>query len=148
MTHKAVFRITIQIVLLLLSFANLSHGKTLENTSKINKVSDFFMSQILTGETSSAFSLISVYLGVDAASFDERGKKAEVSLNQLNSSLGKPLSYALLEKQAVGEHFYKVIYLLKYDSAALVWEINFYQPSDGWKLVDINFNTDINALFK
>jgi hypothetical protein len=148
MTHKAVFLITIQVVLLLLSFANLSHAKTLENTSKINKVSNYFMSQILAGETSSAFSLISAYLGVDAASFDERGKKAEVSLNQLNSSLGKPLSYALLEKQAVGEHFYKVIYLLKYDSAALVWEINFYQPSDGWKLVDINFNTDINALFK
>ena len=148
MTPNTVFRITIQIMLLLFSFANFSYAKTLEDTSKINKVSDFFMSQILSGEVTAAFSLISAYLGVDAASFEERGKKAELNLNQLSASLGKPLSYALLEKQAVGEHFYKVIYLLKYDTAALVWEINYYQPSEGWKLVDINFNTDINALFK
>ena len=106
------------------------------------------MSQILSGETSAAFALIAAYLGVDAEPFEERGKKAELSLTQLNSSLGKPLSYSLLEKQSVGDHFYKVIYLLKYETAALVWEINYYQPDKGWKLVDINFNTDINALFK
>lgn len=135
-------------LILLLTTPALSFAKTLEDTAKVDKVSDFFMSQILAGEVPSAFALISAYLGVDLAPFEERGKKAELNLNQLNSSLGKPLSYALLEKQAVGEHFYKLIYLLKYESAALVWEINYYQPSEGWKLVDVNFNTNINALFK
>ena len=136
------------ILLSLISISSLSQAKTLEDVNKVDKVTDYFMSQILAGEVSSAYSLISAYLGVDAVSFEERGKKAELSLSQLNSSLGKPLSYALLEKQAVGNHFYKVIYLLKYETAALVWEINYYQPSEGWKLVDINFNTNINALFK
>ena len=136
------------ISLTLLLSASLSSAKTLSDTTKVDKVSDFFMSQILSGDVPAAFALIATYLGVDGASFEERGKKAELSLTQLNSSLGKPLSYALLEKQAVGDHFYKVIYLLKYETAALVWEINYYQPSEGWKLVDINFNTDINDLFK
>lgn len=136
------------IFLTLLLSASLSSAKTLSDTAKVDKVSDFFMSQILAGDVPAAFALIATYLGVDAASFEERGKKAELSLSQLNASLGKPLSYALLEQQAVGDHFYKVIYLLKYEAAALVWEINYYQPSEGWKLVDINFNTDINALFK
>ncbi len=148
MMHYAVIRNTLKLIVLLIGLSSLSHAKTLEDTSKINKVSDFFMSQILAGEVSSAFSLISAYLGVDAASFEERGKKAELNLSQLNASLGKPLSYDLLEKKAVGKHFYKIVYLLKYDSAALVWELNYYQPSNGWKLVDISFNTDINALFK
>lgn len=137
--------------ILLLTCLSLSHSlqaKVLDNTEKVDKVSDYFMSQIATGEVASAYSLIAAYLGVDAASFEERGKKAEMSLSQLNSTLGKPLSFALLDKQAVGDHFYKTIYLLKYESAALVWELNFYQPQEGWKLVDINFNTDINALFK
>lgn len=123
-------------------------AKVLENTEKVDKVSNYFMSQIVSGEVSSAYSLISAYLGVDPAGFEERSKKADMSLSQLNKNLGKPLSYALLEKQAVGTHFYKIIYLLKYESAALVWELNYYQPQQGWKLVDINFNTDINALFK
>lgn len=136
------------IFLTLLLSASLSSAKTLSDIDKVDKVSDFFMSQILSGDVPAAFALIATYLGVDGASFEERGKKAELSLTQLNSNLGKPLSYALLEKQAVGDHFYKVIYLLKYETAALVWEINYYQPNEGWKLVDINFNTDINALFK
>jgi hypothetical protein len=133
-------------LLTLLAFT--TQAKVLEDTQKVDKVSDFFMTQIVNGEVNSAFSLISAYLGVDAAAFEERSKKADMSLSQLNKTLGKPLSYALLEKQAVGTHFYKIIYLLKYESAALVWELNYYQPQQGWKLVDINFNTDINALFK
>ena len=140
--------ITRTLIFIFLSISSLSYAKSLEDTDKVDKVSNFFMSQILSGDTSAAFSLIATYLGVDAASFEERGKKAEFNLSQLSSNLGKPLSYALLEKQAVGDHFYKVIYLLKYETAALVWEINYYQPHEGWKLVDINFNTDINALFK
>ncbi len=132
----------------LLSISIQGHAKVLEDTTKVDKVSDYFMTQIVNGEVSAAFSLISAYLGVDQAAFEERGKKAELSLSQLSKTLGKPLAHALLEKQAVGDHFYKVIYLLKYESAALVWELNYYQPQQGWKLVDINFNTDINALFK
>lgn len=133
---------------LLILLASPLQAKVLEDTEKVDKVNDYFMSQIAKGEVSTAFSLISAYLGVDAAGFEERGKKAELSLSQLSKTLGNPLSYALLEKQAVGDHFYKAIYLLKYETAALVWEINYYQPQEGWKLVDITFNTDINALFK
>ena len=132
----------------LFTFTLLSQAKTLENQDKIDKVSDFFMSQVLSGDVSAAFSLISAYLGTDASSFEERGKKAELSLGQLSKNLGKPLSYALLDKQSVCEHFYKTTYLLKYESAALVWELNYYQPQQGWKLVDISFNTNIDSLFK
>lgn len=144
------FKLFFRSVLLLaaLSFSFICQAKTLEDTAKVDKVSEFFMSQVLSGEVSAAFALISAYLGVDAAAFEERGKKAEISLSQLNNNLGKPLSYALLNQQSVGEHFYKTTYLLKYESAAIVWELNYYQPQNGWKLVDVNFNTDINSLFK
>ena len=77
-----------------------------------------------------------------------RRKRNVCELKQLKTNLGKPLSYALLEKESVGNHFYQVTYLLKYESAALVWKLNYYQPQQGWKLVDISYNTDINALFK
>lgn len=133
---------------LFLGLSSLANAKTLENTDKVDKVSDHFMSQILSGEVASAYSLIAAYLGVDAASFEERSKKTELNLSQLNTKLGKPLSVALLEKKSVSDHFYKTIYLLKYETAALIWELNYYQPTEGWKLVDISYNTDINSLFK
>jgi hypothetical protein len=131
-----------------IAFSSLSHAKPLVSKEKIDKVSDYFMSQLVGGEYEGSYSLMSAYIGVSPAQFEERGKKMSHNMKQLETSQGKPLSYALLKKESVGEHFYKISYLLKYPSAALVWELNYYQPSEGWNLVDISFNTDINALFE
>ncbi len=122
-------------------------AKDLPDTKKVKQVSDFFMGQLVAGEIESGYSLMSAYLGVDINAFVEKGKKAEADIKQLQQSIGKPLSLALLKEESVGEHFYKLTYLLKYQAAALVWEINYYQPDSGWKLVDVSFNGDINALF-
>lgn len=135
-------------VLLLLSLGFSTQAKTLPSTEKLEQTGNFFMEQILAGEVESAYSLISAYLGVDLEPFLERGSKTAQDLKQLENKIGKPLSFALLKKQNVASHFYKVTYLLKYKTAALVWELNFYQPEKGWRLVDVSFNGDINALFE
>lgn len=130
------------------AIAGFSQAKTLPSKAKVDQASEFFMSQLLVGDIETAYTLMSAYQGVDMNAFIERSKKVEQDLANLQKSIGKPLSYALLKQQSVAEHFYKVSYLLKYESAALVWELNYYQPSTGWKLVDITFNGDINALFE
>lgn len=106
------------------------------------------MTQVLNGNLEPAYALLSGYVGVDLEQFNERGKKVVADMKLIEQSAGKPLSYALLNKQSVGEHFYKIQYLLKYQAAALIWELNYYQPEQGWNLVDVSFNTDINSLFK
>jgi len=139
---------TLFTVFVVVALSTTAVAKDLSDTKKIDQVSEYFMEQLLTGEIESGYSLMSAYLGVDINSFVEKGKKADNDIRQLQKSIGKPLSYALLKQENVGEHFYKLTYLLKYQAAALVWEINYYQPDSGWKLVDISFNGDINALFK
>ena len=106
------------------------------------------MSQLVLGEFESAYSLMSAYIGVDAKQFEERGKKAALDITQVNKSQGKPISFARLKSQSVDEHFYKITYLLKYPAAALIWELNYYQPEQGWNLVDVSYNTNINGLFE
>lgn len=131
-----------------LIFSTTTSAKPLKDKEKIGKVSDYFMSQLVQGEYEGAYSLMSAYIGIDPAQFEERGKKVSHNMKSVEARQGKPLSYALLKQESVDEHFYKLTYLLKYPSAALVWELNYYQPDQGWKLVDITFNADINALFK
>ncbi|KZY86534.1 hypothetical protein A3741_26450, partial [Oleiphilus sp. HI0069] len=128
----------------LITFSSLSLAKPLASKDKINKVSDYFMSQVVQAEYDSAYSLMSAYIGVSPEQFEERGKKISHDMKMLEARQGKPLSFALLKQESVGEHFYKISYLLKYPSAALVWELNYYQPQEGWNLVDISFNTNIN----
>jgi len=132
--------------LLILAFG-MANAKTLATTEKIDRVSEHFMEQLVAGNVSGAYNHLSAYLGVNFEQFNERTEKVSESLKRLKKSAGDPLSYALLEKQAVGEHFYKITYLLKYETAALIWELNYYQPDQGWRLVDVTFDANIDALF-
>lgn len=130
------------------AFSTGSFAKSLPNTGKVLQESELFMSQLASGDAETAINLISVYLGIDANAFNQRAQKIVNDMRRINESAGKPLSFAKLDEQSIGDHFFKVRYLLKYQQAAIVWEINFYQPEKGWQLVDISFNTDIDALFK
>jgi hypothetical protein len=141
-------KFSISLFIIFFAFFSQVQAKPIESKDKADKVSHYFMGQIFNGEVEAAYSLISAYVGVDFGQFIERGKKVASDIQQLEKSAGKPLSFDLLETQSVGEHFYKITYLMKYDTIALVWNINYYQPDKGWKLVDITFNGDINALFK
>jgi len=142
------FKFSLSVLILLLTFLSQANAKPLASKEKVDKVSNYFMTQILNGEVEAAYSLLSAYIGIDLEQFTERGKKVASDIKRLEKSSGKPLSFDLLETQSVGEHFYKATYLLKYQSIALIWSINYYQPDKGWNLVDVSFNGDINALFK
>lgn len=134
--------------LMSLALSTSSLAKSLPSTEKVLQESELFMSQLASGDAETAINLISVYLGIDANAFNQRAQKIVNDMKRINESAGKPLSFAKLDEQSIGDHFFKVRYLLKYQQAAIVWEINFYQPEKGWHLVDISFNTDIDALFK
>ncbi|KZZ49854.1 hypothetical protein A3758_13450 [Oleiphilus sp. HI0118] len=123
-------------------------AKSLPNTQKIIQETDLFMSNLAKGDAETAINLISIYLGIDAEQFSQRAQKIISDMKRINASAGNPIAYAKLDEQSIGDHFFKARYLLKYQQAAIVWEINFYQPENGWRLVDISFNADINALFK
>ncbi len=125
-----------------------SLAKSLPSTQKITQETDLFMSNLASGDAETAINLISVYLGIDADQFNQRAQKIVNDMKRINASAGKPIAFAKLDEQSIEDHFFQVRYLLKYQQAAIVWEINFYQPESGWRLVDISFNTDIDALFK
>jgi len=138
----------ISLIIIFCFFSSASHAKLLANKDKVDQANEYFMSQLFSGEVESAFSLMTAYIGDNnREQFVEYGKKAAPHMKKIALQEGNPLSFALLKKQSVGEHLYKVSYLLKYSEAAVIWELNYYQADLGWKLVDIQFNTDINALF-
>ena len=132
----------------LISISSQSFAKSLASTDKVDSASETFMKQILMSETSAAYNLISAYVGVNLEQFMQRGEKAAQDMATVKNGAGEPLSYALLKKQNIDEHFYKLTYLLKYRSAAIIWELNYYQADKGWHLVDVSFNGDINSLFR
>jgi len=133
---------------LLLAFTSSAYAKTIPDTDKVLQVSNHFMGQVTAGDTKSALSLISAYLGIDASHFEQRSNTLIDNMKRVETSYGKALSFAKLDEQNVGDHFFKIRYLLKFQQAALIWEMNYYQPQSGWHLVDVSMSTDINKLFE
>lgn len=106
------------------------------------------MSLLLKGNTERAYKELISEVGGDSERLSQQAAEVATFMTKVRDQLGEPISYDLITTGSIKEHFYKQKYLLKFDNAAIVWEINYYQPRKGWKLVDIAYNTDIDALFK
>jgi len=105
------------------------------------------MSTLLKGNTEQAYKDIIPTAGEEKERFTQQGMSVSTYMTKVREQIGEPVSFDLITTQSIKDHFFKQKYLLKFDNAAIVWEINYYQPREGWKLVDITYNTDIEALF-
>jgi hypothetical protein len=129
-------------------FNNLALASENQSTKEdIKKTGDQFMSALLKGNTEQAYKEIIPAAGDEKERFTQQGMSVSAYMTKVREQIGEPISFDLIATQSIKEHFFKQKYLLKFDNAAIVWEINYYQPKQGWKLVDITYNTDIEALF-
>ena len=130
-------------------FNNLASASENASTNEsLKKTGDQFMSALLKGNTKQAYKDIVPYAGEEKERFTQQGMSVAAYMTKVREQIGEPISFDLIATQSIKEHFFKQTYLLKFDNAAIVWEINYYQPKQDWKLVDITYNTDIDALFK
>jgi len=106
------------------------------------------MSLLLKGKTEQAYKELLTEVGGDTARLTQQATEMATFMVKVREQLGEPISYDLITTDSIKEHFFKQKYLLKFDNAAIVWEVNYYQPREGWKLVDVAYNTDIDALFE
>ncbi len=119
-----------------------------ETKEGLTKVGDQFMTLLLKGDTEKAYKDLLAASGGGSERLKKQGTGVADFMQKVRMQLGEPIAFDLISTQSIKEHFFKQKYLLKFDNAAIVWEINYYQPTKGWKLVDIAYNTDIDALFE
>ncbi len=138
----------VAILTTLFFFNNLASASESPNTNEdLKKTGDQFMSALLKGNTEQAYKEIIPVAGTEKERFTQQGLSVSAYMTKVREQIGEPVSFDLIATQSIKDHFFKQKYLLKFDNAAIVWEINYYQPTQGWKLVDITYNTDIEALF-
>jgi hypothetical protein len=61
---------------------------------------------------------------------------------------GKPISVEFIKQQNYGDSIVRLVYILKYERAPLVWEFFFYQatPKSDWSLINLRFNDEPDLL--
>ena len=135
-----------------LSYSHSTLATSIPESSKdpkqhLVKAGDNFMSLLLKGNTALAYKDLLSTVGGDSERLQQQAADVASFMTKVREQLGEPISYDLITTDSIKEHFFKQKYLLKFDNAAIVWEINYYQPRNHWKLVDVAYNTDIDALF-
>ncbi|HUT91499.1 MAG TPA: hypothetical protein VMY37_18515 [Thermoguttaceae bacterium] len=64
------------------------------------------------------------------------------------SSCGEPLGYELLETKQFGTTFVRYKYVVKYERKYVIWTFLLVRLNGPWSLHQVNFNTDLEALFE
>lgn len=61
---------------------------------------------------------------------------------------GKPMAVEFIRQQNYGDSIIRLVYILKYERAPLVWEFYFYQatPKSDWSLINLRFNDEPDLL--
>ncbi|WP_250656990.1 hypothetical protein [Alkalimarinus coralli] len=136
------------IALLSLVFAFSSVAQAKDTKDDLTAAGDHFMSLLMKGKTKNAYKEMLATVGGDSERLMQQASEMSTFMTKVREQLGEPISYDLITTGSIKDHFFKQKYLLKFDNAAIIWEINYYQPRKGWKLVDVAYNTDIDALFE
>lgn len=131
-----------------LASASTSAPENQSSKESLKKIGDQFMSTILKGNTEQAYKDIIPATGDEKERFTQIGMRVTAEMKKLREQIGEPLSFDFITAQSIKDHFFKQIYLLKFNNAAIVWEINYYQPNQGWKIVEINYNANFDDLFE
>jgi len=123
-------------------------ASTIKNSEKVDQLSNQFMQLVKQGKVNQAYKTLSPYISIGETKFLEVGNKAATYITRVQAKIGNPLAVNEISSKKIGNDLIRKLYLLKYSTATLVWELTFYQPVNGWLLIGVNYSTNIDALFR
>jgi len=60
--------------------------------------------------------------------------------------LGRILGYDLIREEQFGQSLTRLVYLLRSERHATLWELYYYRPGNRWFLAEINYSQKFDAL--
>ncbi len=132
---------------LLFTFGSTLHAAKLENRNEMLTLSTEFIEQVAQEKTEKAYRNIQRYAIASDAEFGSILEQALKQSKLIETELGRSTGHALIRKETIGNAFERHTWLIKYQKAALVWQITYYQAEEGWQVMAINFNADVEPLY-
>lgn len=114
-------------------------GSSASAESGPDQIADAYMNGIIAGKVSTAFDTLMTHSKVDEL---RPGDIALVKsqVEQAIDSYGAPSAFESIASKKYGSSLARLIYVTKHADVPLVWNFYFYRASDGWKLINFDFN--------
>lgn len=141
-------RTLILVAAFLLAQSVWAESGSLATPSQVDASTSEFMAQVAKGDVSGAYQGLRAYLGVPAEPYDASAREADEYFDRVAAQVGDTLSVSAARREAIGEDFYRVTWLQKFETAAMAWTFTFYQPRDGYRLVGVSYSTELADLYR
>jgi len=112
-----------------------------------SSMAEDFLDKLMQGNADGAYDALFSGLSVPPAGkgrIEELKRKTVEAMRRAGRSFG----YELVRKEAYGRSIVRLLYVLKFDQSALVWEFYFYKPKDRWIVLKVDYGYDLRLLPK
>lgn len=133
------------LVALLLSSSALADGfKSPEATKEF---SDKLMGYFVQTKFTEGLSAAKPYWPLPAVEIDGMANQINQSWPVVDKRMGKSLGSEHIKSIPLGSSFIRHLYLQKLENHVIYWQIDFYKPSNEWKINSIKFLDSLDPLF-
>lgn len=139
-------KISIFIILTTLSLGTYATGFKTE--SEIRTFSDNFMKQIIKEEFDPAFNLVKNYWPMPEVEIDGIVNTIKQQWPVVNQRFGKPTGFEFIRDERIGKSFIRYYYLHKFTNHAIYWRMDFYKPTEEWKINSVIFLDSLDTLYE
>ena len=103
---------------------------------------DDFMSVLSKGQVAAAYDRLFKGSNIGSEQAQSMRRQTEATL----VPLGRLLGYDLVREESFGSSLTRLVYVLKSERHATLWELYYYRPGNRWFLAEINFSQKFDAI--
>jgi len=115
-----------------------------EPTGDCRARAEAFLKDVVAGDINGAYDRL---LGLNLSKEEKDSVETlKIKTRTAVNVYGKALGTDFIREQRYGGSITRLVYVMKYDKSALIWELYFYKPQSEWRLANVKFNDDLNLL--
>jgi hypothetical protein len=103
---------------------------------------DNFMATLSKGQVADAYARLFDGSNIGRDQAQSMVQRTETTLRPL----GKLIGYDLIREEQINGSLSRLVYLLKSERHATVWELYYYRPASRWFVAEVNFSQKFDAV--
>lgn len=136
------------LVVIVLALPSLLTAEPIKSTKEVSAFLDTLVPDIVQGKIKAVFEKMKPIWPIPAQEVDVIVYQLENQRDQVISRFGKIVAMERVDTYAIGEAFYREVFLLKYEKHAVAWVFTFYKPSDRWIINSVITSDQMDDFFR
>ena len=132
----------------LLLFSIFSYGQGFQSEKEARNFSDKLMDYFVAEKFHDGLNMAKPYWPLPAVEIDALANQINQQWPIINQRFGQAISKEYVKEKRIGKSFLQYYFIHKFENHSLYWRFDFYKPDDKWKINQIIFLDNLEALYE